>query len=498
MNSAKRTVRVTPGFYKVGLTAVMASGGNVTFDLSNLTRVLSDAAKNGKTPMVHAISLAINHSGTYAASGAGNTFNCADIQRLCFYQLNLQIPNLSSQYYLKNPRLAFVRQSGLIINPQSVVIDRLLYQKKRHFNRTDTGNAINSYAGLEVPSPDVDKRVDLLSGWRDDENWQNVSTALAGAFDFNDVVTMPLCTYSGNFSNDRLPLAMLADPSNPWKLTISEVEAGGSDIRTDLFKTTAHTVRVECYVYVSFVDSTSALSVGTIWTVAPNSFESNQTIPSHFYRFIGMFPDYNSATKDTALTLAVPYLPADYQNPLDNLNLRVYDCSEQVFPLDSESECTRTTDHANIGAAVGCNPWFLYKPDGTSTRIAGPGTTIALPHETADWYNASAAGLWSSMPCFPLLINHLAVQGFPINVMDAPGCSAQYRITVDGTTEPAGDVFYIYVGEYPNDRATALSYAAKGMRDSNYNTSSWMPALSNPTSPEAASSSLIVPAVLNR
>ena len=339
--ASKRVARITPGWYQVGTTQTIGALGSVTFDFRALSNLLSDATTLGKTPMVACQSIVINHSGTYDVALA--EAQVADIQRLCFYRMNQEIPNLTSKYFLVDPSLAFVRQASLVVNPMSVIFDQLLDAKKREFQDFDSIDGDNPLLGNAViPNPSITKRPVLTSSWRDDENPQIVQSLGAVNFDFNDIVTMPFCAYSGNVFNDRVPLSMLTDPGNSWKLTITEQTAGGANLRTGLFDTTAHTVTVELWVYVMFLDPDSSISIGNLWTVAPQSFVSNQTLTPHRYKFFGMVPDYASTNVDT---VPCPYEPFDYFKEVIDNNVRIFDCTQQVFPLPQFSNAIHTIDH---------------------------------------------------------------------------------------------------------------------------------------------------------
>lgn len=493
--TAKRKYRITPGWYQVGSNQVLAAGGSVRFDYSSLSNLISDATTLGKTPMVIAQSIVINHQGIYNATADAAV---ADIQRLCFYTMNQEIPQIKNKYFLSIPSLAFVRQIGMLMNPAAVAIDSLLDIKKRSFNPFDSIPSINpSLGNAVIPNPDVNKRPNLLTGWRDDENFQEVRSSAGGTpFNFSDVVTLPFCNFSGNVSNDRLPLTMMADPSNPWRVTINETAINGVSIRTGVFATLTHTVTVQMWVYIQFLDNDSAISIGNMYCVAPMSFTSNVTIQPHRYKFYGMVPDYASSTFDNGMP--VPYQPFKHVSAVIDNNIRVFDCTVQVFPLQQFCNGIKTIDHCNIGASQNANPWFYIDPNGTTTINRGPGST--LPGNVQNWIPATVFGTWSTMAFFPLLMNHLSIHSFPPNIIAEPGCDADYRITIDGTGgTPTGNVFAVYLDDYYyDDMLIAESYAVHGKMVSGFDNTAWRPLIDNPDSPKSQQAIGLVPVVLNR
>lgn len=498
MATEKRVKRIGPDWYDVGPAQVLAAGSSITVNFNILNKIISDAKTLGKTPYVHAIAIVMNHSGTLAASGAGADASVADIQRGCFYEANWQQPNIKESWFSVNPRLSFMRQVGLMVNPTAVALDRLIQSSRRMFNSLTTSDVIVP-SGSIVPSPDVDVRPSLVAGWRDDTNWQAVSATVATPFDFVDVFTVPMCkSTTGGFYNDKLPLTMIADPANPWQLLLSEVTAGGHNIRTDLFKTTAHTVEVQVKVYVSFVDENSTLSVGVQWSCNQYSFQNNTPLPAHYHVAIIHAPDYNSTTVDGATGLAVPYLPTNYQDIILNDTLRTYDCQVQVWPLNTASEVERQIVCFNIGAGIGERPFALYDQNKTSTLYVPSTSTIVGP-EVASWLGATGIGVLSSMPFFPVLVNNMLTKGFLPNIMAKPGCSVDHRVTLEGPFSlPTTNFFDIYIAEHDSDRQVAMSYAMYGNATGSIPQGAFKPLIANEMSPYADTAKDIVPWVMER
>ena len=496
MNTAVKPIqRMPPGHYLVQGLQTLNAGSTVTIDFSNLSKVISDARKLGKTPFVHAISFVIGHTGTFDVS-AHNAM-VSDIQRGCFYDVNFQQPTLTQNMFSRNPSLAFIRQVGRLVNAPAVALDRNLQLKRRLYNRQDTTNTIAA-TGSVIPSPDVDKRPDLLAGWGDDENFQLVASTAATNFDFHDVFSLPLCKAVGGWFNDKIPLMMIADSKNPWKVTIGEITAGGNNIRTDMFRTTAHSVQVGVYVYLSFLDSNSDITVGTLWNSISLAFSNNTPLPAHYTKFFGITPVYTSSQKDGPLNIPTPYVPFNFQSILNQNEIRVFYCNEQVFPLSSDSSFARIWESWQLGASVGEHPCLNYNEQGTYTFFKSGGSTIAVG-EIATWYSNTALGLMTGFPFLPLIANNFMVKGFVPNHMDKPGCDANYRVSIDGGAPlPTTNLLMVYVGEYPADRKRAMSYALFGTPDGAIDESLWNPDLSNSISAQADNAKDIVPWTLKR
>lgn len=498
----KRNTRMTADWYPVQNAQTLTAGGQVTFDFSNIQTLLSDAEKLGKRPSVHAVSIVIRHAYDLAAGGAGADAEVSDIQRGCFYTANWQQPNVKGKWFTGTTTLAEHRITGRIINPIATALDRLLPAKKKLFHRTDAGDSV-TFVGSTIPSADVDKRVDPIAGFGDDENFQFVSAAAATpGLSFNDVFTLPMCSMSGpsSYENDKLPLRMLVDPNNPWRVTITERTIGALSIRTNMFRTTAHVVTAQVFVYISFADASSPHRIGVQWSSQPDNFNGDKILPAHWHRFYGLYPDFDSIVTDGGvLAMAVPYRPDDWQTFLTTNNVRVFDCGQQVFPLPTFSDAPRFLEHFNIGNSAGENPRLNFNPLAASTRINA--SASGLGGVVAGWYTANALGQWAGVPVMPLLTNHFAVAGYPVNVMAKPGCEANHRITVDGAAAlPAlsgSRARMIYVAEYDSDRDTAKAYSVTGRQDGDFSPTAWKPALDNIAAPTAMDSIDIVPHVLN-
>lgn len=494
----RRITRMTPDWYQVETTQTIAANGTVNFNLSNIISLISDAEKLGKRPCVHALAIGVAHSGNLAAFGAA--YEVAEIQRGCFYSLNVTQPNVKAKWFPKNVSLSEARITGKIINPVAMNLEAVHPFRERLFHRFDVANGTVA-ANATVPSPDVTKRPDPLVGWDDDTNWQSISSVLAAAFDFTDLFTIPMCSMSGpmSFMNDKLPLRMITDPNNPWRISVTEQQLNGTSIRTDMFKTTAHDVKVSLWVYVSFEDIAGPARVGVQWATMPDNFNGDKILPAHYHRFYGIFPAFDSVATEGGGAIVVPYAPDELLTLIEKDDIRIFDCGEQVFPLPTFSEAFRQIEHFNIGAIAGENPLLLRNPNGTSTRIVGPGSGLA--GTAAIWYGFTALGAWSGVPVLPLLTNHLAVHGFPINVMAKPSCTANHRISLEGSVAlPAGSsqrAKDIYVAEYDDDRYTAMSYAYSGEQDGERAEGSWLPAVENPNSSMMETAKDLVPYVLN-
>lgn len=499
-STVKRTSRMTPGWYQLGKT-IIAQDGSVTFNAADLISIVSDAKRAGFRASAHAVSIAMGFSGTYSVGGAD--INTADIQRGCFYKLLMNTPNILSKYTTNAETLAFHRIVGRFINPSVVALDRLLPAKRQPFQRFDTPDDLVA-TQLAVNNPSVDKRISLVDGPGDDENWQKVvDTAGGPTFSFTDVFTVPLCNFSGgsrSFMNDKVPLTMLTDPNSPWRFTVSETRVNGQSIRGNHIASANVAVTVEVSVYISFAPVTSDHAVGVLWSAAPQPFSnSDKIIDSHYYRAFALMPDFASSTVDS---IAVPYLPDNYANYLDTGNARIFDCSEQIFPLVQNSQAWRFIDHWNLGNSVAENFAMQFDQNNkANTVIVGPGSGIA--GNVNPIYSNEARGAWSGVPIFPVIANHFAVSGFPINVMSKPGCTADIRVQFDGASLPTGAAqraYGFYVAEYDADRNTLFNYSQyerqSGPGNASTNSSNWMPALENFDSAKAETAKDIVPYTL--
>jgi len=485
---ASKTVkaRLTSGWYQVELNKTITALGSVQYDMSDLIQLVSNAAKNGYRASVHAISIVLNYAGTYTASGA--TATSADINRLAFYSLNLDTPNYLAKFSVQAQSLAWHRLIGRVVNPAVVALDRLHPVKRTAYQRFDDYIAAVGArsAGVTANNAQWDKRPSLIDGIGDDENYQQVKSVLAGSFSFTDVCTIPLCNYSGGpraFYNDKLPLTMVADPNAPWRLTLRENTVGGNTIRGEHFDQTAITITTAVWVYVSFVEVNAPHAVGTLWSAAPQPFDnSNKVLDAHYYRAMLMMPTLDASTSDN--NVAVPYQPEDYSTFLASGNARVFDCSDQVFPLLQYSEAWRFIDHFNIGNAANSNPFETFDQfAGTDTRYKS--STSALGGGVVNGsLLASVVGYASNLPYFPVITNHMAVLGFPMGILAKPGCVANLRVQFDGASLPtsaAKNNLGIFISEYDADRVTAMNYSVSGKQNGNADVSAWKPALDSIT-----------------
>lgn len=497
----KRKVKINPDWYRVEAAQTLPSGGAVTINMSNLLKVLSDAKKLGKRPSVHAISVTVNYSGTYGVASAGKDWKSAQVQRGCFLTADFDQPNVSAKFSTKSLTLSQFHEIGRIVNPVAQSLDRTLPAKKRASQRFDTGDAPLSI--LYVPNSDVDKRISLIDGWGNDENWQVISDAVGGgSFDFVDTFTIPMCSFSGpkSFLNDKLPLAMICDPNSPWRLTITERTIGGKSVRTGHIQPDAGgtTITIAVYVFVSFADVDSDHRVGVQWASTPNPFSnSDKILDPHYYRCFAMMPDYSNVQTDGGGTIATPYAPDNWQAVLANANVRLFDCSEQKFPLDSYSEAWRTVEHFNIGNNAGENARLCWDTGASTTIQKGTGSSLA--GDTSAVYGSETLGQFSQFPLFPLLTNHFAVDGFPVNLMSKPNCSADMRVQIDGASLPtnaSSRAMSIYIAEYDGDRDTAKQYSVNGKQTGDFGSTKWTPELDNLNSPYANENKDIVPHVL--
>ena len=493
---SKTTMRqrsINPGWYQVGQALTSAGAGSAqTFDMSALAKIVSDAKMLGFTPYAHAISVVVNYNGNYGVAPAVATLS--DINRGCFFDVNILQSNVKNAWFNTRVTLAHHRIAGRIINARDVALDRNIPYKRRLFQRMDTSDLTTQAL---IPSPDVDKRPDLCSGFGDDENFQAVQVVIPAAFDFSDVFTLPVCKQTiGGFSQDRLPLEMFSDPKNPVKYTITEQIVTGNDIRTDVFNAPGMNISYELWIYVSFVGANSALPIGVQWTCNSYSFNNNGPAPSHYHVFLGFFPRFDAPTKDGGV--AVPYEPQNYIGNLAGSQLRVYDCNVQVFPLNTESDFTRMYELWNVGGALGEHPTLNYDQRLADTRYKGPGSLLAGAVVNPN-YSVNARGYMTGFTVFPLLTNTWLARGFMPNIMVKPGCAADLRIALEGAAPvPTTAAFNIYVSEYDDDRITAASYALYGKQDGKVDPSSWQPQLANDMSAFADSCKDIVPWVLNR
>ena len=481
-----RPVLLSPDWYQVsGVQTLGGVGTNVTFDMSSLIQLVSNSSKNGYRASIHSIAAVIRYEGTYNATA---NVSVADIQRLCFFNMGLDTPNYLAKFAVRDQPLSWHRLVGRFVNPLVVSLDRQHPYKRTEYQRMDAyaifGAAANS---LTVNDVSVDKRPSLIDGIGDDENYQPVATAAGGDFVFADIVSMPLTCFSGGanpLTRDKIPLTMVSDPNAPWRVTISENSVGGNTIRADVFKTTALTIKVELWVYVSFARVDGPQAVGTLWSSAPQPFDnSNKVLDAHYYRFLGMIPDLASSTKDNGT--AVPYLPDDWSGFLNNGNARILSCSEQVLPLLQYSEAWRFLGIFNLGNVAGANPFLTYDQKFQSdTRYKSSGSGLAGGVVNGG-LSATVRGYATNLPYFPIIANQFAVAGFPPGIMAKPGCTADLRAQFDSASLPNGAPsrnLGVYISEYDADRATAIAYSMTGKQDlTRANMDAWKPALDSLT-----------------
>lgn len=481
-------------WYDIASPATLTAGGEVVLDFSQgrVQTLISTAKKSGFRIAVKAIQVVINYAVTYGAAGAGNAADVSQIQRGCFFGVQMSTPSFKQSYYKVAPTLSQMHITGRIVNPAVSVMERTSFSK---FRVLPNREAVDLPGALEVGNPDVDKDggINPAQYVGDSENFQFVRQVIAGSATFSDTFVHPLCHGSGITENDVLAIEQLADPTNPWKFTIRELTPNGVSLRTNLFNQTALTITVTARIHCQFVPMNSTRRVGVLWTSEQISFTPNFVAPAH--RYVGLFLMPQFAANVTDGGVPCPYQPFNWQPFLTNPSAKsqVFQGSEQIFPLEQFDEPWRQLDHNNIGAQYGNNPMLNWQPVGaTSTFIVGPGS--ALPGYVNPGYSTTARGAWGGVSYYPVFINLFVAKGFTPGIIQEPGCNPCLKINTLGAI-PAGaenNAVIIYVNELESDLNTAKSYAVNGVANGPVG-SNWIPALDNLASPDSSLAVMLVP-----
>lgn len=457
--------QLVSGWFPIGQqTTPTTAKDTITFNFNKLQNVNSNAAKNGLTAYV--MGVAIVRHGKYAlADNSGNNVYSAQINRDAFFDINVSQPNISTKMMKQDENLALMGLVSRVVNPAFCAMEDTLPPKQgvlqTNFEMT---SPVSSYPSNFAPIQGSFDRMSSLNpseSWNDNRNFALVASDGGGETEFVDATLIPVChfsgvnRYGGSMDKDIIPFSTLTNNNMPWTVTVTAAQ----NVADQFQNPTKTSDTMDVWAFVVFRKNSESVRCGVLWSLSHTPIgDGNYNPMPLYYRGIFLAPKFASAT---TVGIKIRYLPQDFYTLASTAQIRLLDNGEQVFPLDSYSEAQQSINHFNAGAFVGGNPRLRFDYFGSLNTTSPAYSDFDAATELA--------GFFSPMPLFPLVANHLFMDGFPVAFMSDPqNAESRLQVTYSVSLSDAikASVISLHVSQYYDDDAPKLlSYGLYG--DSN-------------------------------